>query len=72
MVKFFKSLPSSLTNFKLWYIESATSECMTVGGERFVTFMYYLSTVEAGGHTVFPQAGVSGNRNSEDQPIHEF
>ena len=42
---------------------------MTVGGERFVTFMYYLSTVEAGGHTVFPQAGVSGNGSSkyEDQ-----
>ena len=47
---------------------------MTVGGERFVTFMYYLSTVEAGGHTVFPQAGVSGNRNSryEDQQINDF
>ena len=47
---------------------------MTVGGERFVTFMYYLSTVEAGGHTVFPQAGVSGDRNSkyEGQLIYEF
>ena len=29
------------------------------GGFRFVTFMIYLSTVEAGGHTVFPQAGIS-------------
>ena len=29
------------------------------GGQRMVTFMVYLSPVEAGGHTVFPQSGIS-------------
>ena len=29
------------------------------GGSRIVTFMIYLSSVEAGGHTVFPQTGIS-------------
>jgi hypothetical protein len=29
------------------------------GGPRIVTFMIYLTDVELGGHTVFPQAGIS-------------
>ena len=29
------------------------------GGARIMTFMIYLSSVEAGGHTVFPQPGIS-------------
>lgn len=35
-----------------------SSENDKFGGFRITTFMVYLSTVEAGGHTVFPQAGV--------------
>merc|ERR1712226_190712 len=29
------------------------------GGPRLMTFMIYLSSIEAGGHTVFPQPGIS-------------
>ena len=36
-----------------------TSENQNFGGIRVTTFMVYLSSVEAGGHTVFPQAGIS-------------
>ena len=36
-----------------------SSESNIIGGLRFVTFMMYLSDVGAGGHTVFPQIGVS-------------
>ena len=32
---------------------------MRRGGERFVTFMLYLSTPEAGGNTIFVQPGIS-------------
>ena len=35
------------------------SEDIFFGGFRVTTFMVYLSSVEAGGHTVFPQAGIS-------------
>ena len=28
-------------------------------GQRIITFMVYLSSVEAGGHTIFPQPGIS-------------
>ena len=36
-----------------------SSEHRDFGGYRVTTFMIYLSSVEAGGHTVFPQAGIS-------------
>ena len=36
-----------------------SSEHSDYGGLRVTTFMIYMSHVEAGGHTVFPQAGVS-------------
>ena len=36
-----------------------SSEHSDFGGLRVTTFMIYMSHVEAGGHTVFPQAGVS-------------
>ena len=36
-----------------------SSENNAFGGFRVTTFMIYLSDVESGGHTVFPQAGVS-------------
>ena len=29
------------------------------GGERILTFMIYLTTVQSGGNTVFPQPGIS-------------
>ena len=35
------------------------SEQLQYGGPRFTTFMLYLTSVEAGGHTIFPQAGIS-------------
>ena len=36
-----------------------TSEHPDFGGLRVTTFMIYMSHVDAGGHTVFAQAGVS-------------
>ena len=36
-----------------------TTEADKWGGQRIQTFMIYLSDVEAGGHTIFPQAGIS-------------
>ena len=36
-----------------------TTEADKLGGQRIQTFMIYLSDVEAGGHTIFPQAGIS-------------
>ena len=42
-------------------LESNTqsSEHIDYGGYRVTTFMTYLSNVEAGGYTIFPQAGIS-------------
>ena len=39
--------------------EPDKQEHLRYGGPRFVTFMIYLSDVEAGGRTVFPTIGVS-------------
>ena len=36
-----------------------SSENNAFGGFRVTTFMIYLSNVESGGHTIFPQAGIS-------------
>lgn len=36
-----------------------SSEGLHLGGQRFLTFMIYLSDVEAGGRTVFTQTGVT-------------
>ena len=38
---------------------SKSSESLSTGGLRIVTFMVYLSSVELGGHTIFPQTGIS-------------
>ena len=35
------------------------NEHVNFGGLRFITFMIYLSTVESGGRTIFPQVGIS-------------
>ena len=37
----------------------AKSEDNFYGGVRFITFMVYLSDLTSGGHTVFPQLGIS-------------
>ena len=37
----------------------AKSEDNSYGGVRFITFMVYLSDLTSGGHTVFPQLGIS-------------
>ena len=39
--------------------ESTTSEATRYGGTKYMTFMIYLTNVESGGHTIFPQLGVS-------------
>ena len=45
------------------FAASISSENVAFGGERFATFMVYLNSVEAGGNTIFPQAGISSNAN---------
>ena len=45
--------------FSEQYIATESSEDINFGGVRMITFMIYLTDVEAGGHTVFPQAGIS-------------
>ena len=42
-----------------------TTENLLFGGPRFVTFMIFLASVEAGGHTVFPQASGSSGEKGE-------
>ena len=39
--------------------DKENSESNFYGGIRFLTFMIYLSDVTSGGHTVFPQLGIS-------------
>ena len=36
-----------------------TTELLEVGGPRLMTFMIYLTSVDIGGSTLFPQAGIS-------------
>ncbi len=43
----------------LKFEEYGTSEELEFGGLRFVTFMLYLTDVELGGRTIFPQIGLS-------------
>ena len=40
------------------YYEKEDSEDKKYGGVRLTTFMIYLTSVEAGGHTIFPQTGI--------------
>ena len=35
------------------------TEGIDFGGPRLLTFMIYLTSVDAGGHTIFPQIGIS-------------
>ena len=46
-------------SFLVQYSSQHGSEQLQYGGPRFTTFMLYLTSVEAGGHTIFPQAGIS-------------
>lgn len=39
--------------------QNSMSEWLKFGGVRFMTFMIYMSTVESGGRTLFPQLGIS-------------
>ena len=45
------------------HVDETGLEAYTVrlktGGPRIITFMIYLTSVEAGGHTIFPQPGIS-------------
>ena len=46
-------------NFSKYNNGKSLFNAMRDGGLRIVTFMLYLTSVEAGGNTVFPQAGIS-------------
>ena len=39
--------------------ETNSSEHFSYGGQRIVTFMMYLSNLELGGNTIFPNIGLS-------------
>ena len=36
-----------------------TTELLEVGGPRLMTFMIYLTSIDVGGNTLFPQSGIS-------------
>ena len=40
-------------------VDGTSTEGIYFGGPRLMTFMIYLTTVEVGGHTIFPQIGIS-------------
>ena len=44
---------------KILFSKDGSSEGTDFGGPRLMTFMIYLTSVEAGGHTIFPQIGIS-------------
>ena len=49
----------SVSNFSGVEIHKTSSESRKHGGIRMVTFMLYMSSVEAGGYTIFPQVAVT-------------
>ena len=46
----------AVCNFSAGY--NSGTELLKYGGPRFTTFMIYLTSVIAGGYTVFPQSGI--------------
>ena len=52
---YFKGPPAG----KILFSKDGSSEGTDFGGPRLMTFMIYLTSVEAGGHTIFPQIGIS-------------
>ena len=43
----------------IFFSEMNTTELLEVGGPRIMTFMIYLASIDVGGSTLFPQAGIS-------------
>jgi hypothetical protein len=43
----------------IFFVGNLKGSTELFGGPRIVTFMIYMSDVALGGHTVFPQAGVT-------------
>ena len=47
-----------LSDSKIISVGEVDTDAVSFGGSRIITFMLYMSSVEAGGHTVFPQPGI--------------
>ena len=45
------------------FADFKTTESLKTGGPRLMTFMIYLTNVDSGGNTLFPQAGISVRPN---------